>query len=42
MLLHIAIGILANPDMCWIHIDYAEKLLGIFVEQMPKYMPPVH
>ena len=36
MLLHTAIGILANPGMCWMHIDYAEKLLRIFVKQMPE------
>ena len=36
MLLHVAISILANPNMCWTHVDYAEKLLNIFVMQMPE------
>nr|XP_047142227.1 uncharacterized protein LOC124816627 isoform X1 [Hydra vulgaris] len=37
MLLHVAINILANPNMCWTHVDYAEKLLNIFVMQMPDF-----
>ena len=36
MLLHVAIVILANVDMCWTYCDYAEKLIRMFVEQMPE------
>jgi hypothetical protein len=35
MLLHVAVSLLANPETCHTHCDYAEKLLKRFVEELP-------
>jgi len=37
MLLHVAVSILVNPEMCKTHCDEAQKLLGLFVKDLSKF-----